>query len=580
MAPATSNTAASRHVSADPKEGLWTLEYLTLLHLLYTRSAFADPKKRSQHVIAIFQRIFKFDLLITHPSPSRTLKDRHIPDKYLFRNKAGRGGKLKEVEADPKSPEQQARVDKIMPLIRSAITDLGFQNAISEAQAVVAGDDDDGEEGEEAGEEAGEEEDDGEVEASDGEDEGADAIDEYVEGQSRSDTRLQRGTKRKQSPDLPQNGSASKKNRSARSRAASVVKEEASEPAEQAAGGDTDNGKTSTSDDGNGRTAIRSSSRRTVQSSRLQEAIADGDSDVIGTTTNATAAATSSYVDSSPAGRTKQKDVKKASSARSSWNGPGTEQRRSKKKGLSNSGSMQYPIYVGEEVEDVLQMISADGTPKLLKMMQKAKLSGDLAKSSNVVDLSKYLYKIENPLASQADIAADWQETERRMFNQWAVQQSSSRLAGGDDESRTQEPENYRGKTQLNAMPSIDLTSMPDSPSTTSDVIADPLRRQPHAGAQLSKSFRNRHDSAISLTNTPYTSSLPTPPTYGPRVEKPTNAFLLRPFYGPKPPTASSVGRTGVGVQFGSEATSAEGVDLATNSNSSGKEDDSAQASK
>ncbi|KAK5690607.1 hypothetical protein LTR97_012162 [Elasticomyces elasticus] len=548
MAPTAPNTAASRHVSADPKEGLWTLEYLTLLYLLYTRFAFAIPTKRSQHVIAIFKKIFRFDLLIKHPSPSRTLADRHIPDKYLFRNKAGRGGKFKEVEADPKSLEQQARVDKIMPLIRSAITDLGFQNAVSEAQVTDAEDDEEDDEVDEADKEADEGEDGSDVEEGGREVENTEVNDDGDGGQSRRDTRLPRGTKRKHSLDLAQPGSASKKSRAASSGAAFAVEKAASEKAE---GADDEVGQevqlpTTLRDDDTGLTVARSSRRRTTQSSRLKQAIADGGSEVIGIESNAAAAAVSTDVGPSPASSTKQKDVKKASRAKSTSNGPVPEQRKGRKSSLGNSGTVLYPIDEDAEAENVLQMISADKTPNLLKMMQKKKLSGDLAKSSNVVGLSKHLYKMDNPLATPADIAADWQETERQMFNQWTVQQPSSRLAGGNGGVSSQELEKHQDKAQSKDLSSIDLNSMPDSPSSTSNEM--------------------------------YSSAQPiaTPPTYGHRVEKPTNAFLLRPFYGPKPHTASSVGHAGVGVQAGGEATSAEGDELLNKLNSSGKNNDSA----
>ncbi|KAK4945905.1 hypothetical protein LTR10_014997 [Elasticomyces elasticus] len=589
MAPATSSTTTPRRVSADPKKGLWSLEYLTLLHLLYTRFAFADPKNRSQHVTAIFKKVFKSDLLITHPPPN-ILKDRHIPDYYLSRNYTGRGSKFKEVEADPKSPEQQARVDQIMPLIRSAITGLGLQNAVSEMQVPAAEDDENGEEDGEAGEKMDGEEDRNDVEVGAGGDEKAEVDDDYEKGQSSHDTRLlQRGTKRKQSPNLAQTESASKRNRPA---AASAVETAASERAERTEDELGEDGPASTNGGAQRRRVARSSNRRTTQSNRLQEAIADGGPGVIGTETNAAAAVASSVIGFPASTQVKQKSVKKASRARSSWNGPVMEQRNGKKSGLGNSGTVQYPIEVVEEVEDVLQLISADKTPDLLKMMQKAKLSGDLAKSSSVVGLSKHLYKIENPQATEADIAADWQETERQMFNQWTVQQLSSRSATGDHGINGQNLKTHQGKARSKDMSNIDLTSIPDSTSSTSSTMVDTLRQQSHIGAQSSKSFRDRHDSAISLTNTPYNSSsakdavgqrtsaqpLPTTPTYGPHVGKPTNALLLRPFYGPKPHTASSVGRAGVGVQSGGEATSAEGDELSTKPNSSGKKNDSSQA--
>ncbi|KAK5690936.1 hypothetical protein LTR17_025824 [Elasticomyces elasticus] len=665
MAPTAANPTTSLPVSAAPKKGSWSLEYLTFLHQIYTEFAFADPKKRSQHVIAIFQKIFEFDLLITHPNE---LEDRHVPDKYLARNKAGRKGRFKEVEAEQRSPEQQARVNKIMPLIRSAITDLGFQRAISEAQVPVAENNEDGEEDGEADEEVDEEEHRNDVEVGRGEGERIEADDHDGEGQSRRDAPLQRGTKRKQSPDLAQTESASKRSRPAAASAVVTVASERPEQAEDGVGGD---GPAPTNDGGERRRVARSSTRRTTQSNRLQEAIADGGSGVIGTETNAAAAAASSNISFPAPSQVKQKNVKKASRATSSWDGPVTEQRKGKKDGAQRTGSEQDPIDVDDE-QSVLDLLSTDKTANLLRHLQKAKLNGNLVKSSDPAALSKHLYKINNPLATQINEAFDWQDTQRRMFNRWADEEGAmtARTLSGEGGSHHQGREGRQGKPPSATMLGDDDTSVLGSPSKASDALVNTTSQQlvetlqrpstnpfgfrpmpnysrypdlmaegsiprpqsglnslrsgvdagtarqhegserlrlvatvaqlpplgqdqhtptPASGAvssnrrSLFDAIHSRRDSAISLSSTqqPSTQPLQTPPTYVSHLAQPTNALLLRPFYGTHPRArsiASNAGRTDVSVQSGSGSTSAKGDEPATMPNSPGENDDSAQS--
>ncbi|KAK4896459.1 hypothetical protein LTR27_005674 [Elasticomyces elasticus] len=571
MAPATSSTTP-RHVSADPKKGLWSLEYLTLLHLLYTRFAFADPKKRSQHVIAIFQ------------------------------NKAGRGGKFKEVEADPQTPEQQARVERVMPLIRKAITDLDSQDAVNEARGPVAEEDEDGEEadgaGEEAdgaGEEADEDEDGNDGEAGVREGEQAEADDGYVEGQSLRDPRLPRGTKRKQSPSFAEPESASKRNRPSSSGFASVVGTAAIERSERAEDAGGEDGQAPTNDRIEGRTAARSSNRRTTQSSRLQAAIANGGSEVIGTETNAAAAVASSNVSINPSSQVEQTSRRKASRVTSSWNGPVNMHKKGKRTSAQNIGTEEHPITVEEE-KSALELMSADKTPSLLKHMQKAKLNGSLGKSSNAAGLSDFLYKIDNPLATQTDAVADWEKTQLSIFNQWA-QEDGAKTSRLVERGRVNIREDGTLSGYHDSMPQLDRTSsdplvaIPRQQSQQPHLAAGTMARN---GRSLFQSFRDRHDSAISLSSTPYAASSPagidvpktfaqpsTSPSHSSQHARPDNALLLRAFYGPKPRTsaiATSHDRTGRGVQSKGKAAFDTGADLATSPHQSGERIESAQS--
>ncbi|KAK3636556.1 hypothetical protein LTR56_005379 [Elasticomyces elasticus] len=542
MAPTISNATISRHVSADPKEGLWTLEYLTLLHLLYTRFAFAIPKKRSQHVIVIFQKIFKFDLLIKHPSPSRTLADRHIPDKYLFRNNAGRGGKFKEVEADPKSPEQQARVEKMMPLIRTAIIDLSFQSAVSETQVPVAEDYEDGADGKD-----GEEVDDGEGVDEAVEEAGEETAnvksqqagwnDEDFEEQSRLP---QQGTKRKQSLDQSQDEPASKKKRVSRPAAAAAVGRAVGEKAEGAEDGVGEEGQPPKNNSGEGLTAVRKASRVT-----------------------------------------------------SSWNGPGNVHKKDNKMSAQNV-SIEKHQFIVEDEKSALELMSANKTPMLLKHLQQAKLNGSLGKSSNAAGLSDFLYKIDNPLATQMNAAADWEKTQLSIFNRW----------GQEDGAKTSRVvERRRSDTHKDQTLSGYHDAMPQSDRTTFVAIRHQQSQQPHLAAgtmarnehSLFQSFRDRHDSAISLPSTPYATSSPagidvhpktsaqpsTSPSHSSHHARPKNALLLQAFYGPKPRTsaiASSNDGIGRGVQSETTATFGTGADLASSPHQSGERVDTAQS--
>ncbi|KAK5675272.1 hypothetical protein LTS10_012034 [Elasticomyces elasticus] len=479
MAPTASNNTTSLPVSATPEKGSWSPQCLTFLHQIYTEFVFADLKKRSQHVIAIFQKIFEFDLLITHPNE---LEDRHIPDKYLAWNKAGRKGRFKEVEAEPKSPEQQARVNKIMPLIRSAIVDLGFQGAISETQIPVAEDDEDVEDGEdgengedgegvdEAVEEAGEQ-------VVNGESQQAGSNDEDVEEQSRAP---QRKTKRKQIPDHSQNEPSSKKSRISRPAAAAAVEKAEEEEAEGAEDGIGEQGKPQTNDGGGSLVAIRSSNRRTTHSSRLQEAIADGGSGIIGTQTNAAAAVASSNVSNTPSSQLQQTSRRKASRATSSWNGPANLHKKGKRISAQDLGTEEHPLIVEDE-KSALELMSADKTPMLLKHLQKAKLNSSLGNSSNAAGLSNLLYKINNPLATPIEQVSDWQETQRRMFNWWADEEgaSTARTPGGNGGSGLQGREGRRGKLSSATMLGDDHASGVSSQSKASDALVNTTHPQP-----------------------------------------------------------------------------------------------------
>ncbi|KAK5711401.1 hypothetical protein LTR15_012473 [Elasticomyces elasticus] len=299
------------------------------------------------------------------------------------------------------------------------------------------------------------------------------------------------------------------------------------------------------------------------------------------------------------------------------------------------------PIDVDNE-QSALDLLSTDKTANLLRHLQKAKLNGDLVKSSDPAALSKRPYKINNPLATHIDEASDWQDTQRRMFNRWAGQDSaqSARIASGNDHASVLDSPSKASDALINATsqqrvkntqrestnpfgfwPIPNYSRYPGSMAETS-IMPPPRSSRNSSGsgvgagsarqhednerlrlfastAQLPSAvqdqdtptqapdamsskkrslfddIRDRRDSAISMPNLQQalTQPLPVPPR-----TMPTNALLLRPFYGPKPrtaATASSVGHVSINVQAGSGVALVGGNEPASDPNSSSRNDDS-----
>ncbi|KAK5690935.1 hypothetical protein LTR17_025823 [Elasticomyces elasticus] len=148
-------------VSADPlTKSRWTLEYMTALTALNEDFNLAKGTPgRGEHIGRIFRRVFRIDLGTTHTTD---LSNKKILDYYDSRNQKGRTQHFKDVvEANPPSAAQQARMAKVLPLLRQAVVDEGLGSVVVERNLPVAvqganGEDEDDEDGEEEVEEGDE----------------------------------------------------------------------------------------------------------------------------------------------------------------------------------------------------------------------------------------------------------------------------------------------------------------------------------------------------------------------------------------------------------------------------------------
>ncbi|KAK5747369.1 hypothetical protein LTR17_000008 [Elasticomyces elasticus] len=190
-------------VSADLlTKSRWTLDYMTALTALNENFNLAKGTPgRGEHIGRIFRRVFRIDLGTTHTTD---LSNKKILDYYDSRSQKGRTQDFKDIiEANPPSAAQQARMAKVLPLLRQAIADVGWGGVVVERNVAVSaqdGDEED-EDGEEETEECGERNKEVVKIESDG---------EYDEAQSH---RSRRHAKRSRSSDVQTTGPVTKRSR-------------------------------------------------------------------------------------------------------------------------------------------------------------------------------------------------------------------------------------------------------------------------------------------------------------------------------------------------------------------------------
>ncbi|TKA82532.1 hypothetical protein B0A55_02292 [Friedmanniomyces simplex] len=106
----------------------WSPEYCTVLHLLFTMFNFTGSKQSKRADVAnVFRHLFENDLTTTHPNG---MTDDQISDYYQSRNCAGRSKNFEAVEATPPSDEQAARVSRLLPLLTTAMNELGLMKTV------------------------------------------------------------------------------------------------------------------------------------------------------------------------------------------------------------------------------------------------------------------------------------------------------------------------------------------------------------------------------------------------------------------------------------------------------------------
>lgn len=136
--PAATGTTA---VSINPQKGRWTLEYATVLHLLF--AAFDDPDRNTadpEVVVKVFRYLFANDLPITHPNTGggNSLTDDNLVDYYKSSHLAGRGKIFEGIKTANPAPEQVARINRLTPMVKSAINQLGLDDLINEKAATTS----------------------------------------------------------------------------------------------------------------------------------------------------------------------------------------------------------------------------------------------------------------------------------------------------------------------------------------------------------------------------------------------------------------------------------------------------------
>ncbi|KAK0269597.1 hypothetical protein LTR35_014710 [Friedmanniomyces endolithicus] len=120
---------APQTISSKPQKGRWTLEYCTVLHLLFTNPTYRSKAAQRVNIPKIFRQLFANDLLLTHPDG---ITDNQIADYYRSRKCARRSKNFQAIEAAELSDEQLALVARLTPQMRTAVEELGLEEMAQE----------------------------------------------------------------------------------------------------------------------------------------------------------------------------------------------------------------------------------------------------------------------------------------------------------------------------------------------------------------------------------------------------------------------------------------------------------------